>query len=92
MPTILDYVEITEGAGVVEVKAPRRMVGLTIAKTEIRKLHGVIVLALEKAASPRNGRRVVLVPGPDDVIEEGDVLVLFGSDQRLRQLDHSLGG
>jgi len=91
-PSLLDYVEVSDEAGVIDIRAPERLVGKTLAETEIRKLHGVIMLAIEKAAREGKERRTILVPGPDEVIENQDILVLFGPNQRLKQIEREVSG
>ena len=52
----------------------------------------IIRHVLEYVAAARNGeeRRTVVVPDADDVIGQDDVLVLFGPNQRLRQLERDM--
>ncbi len=89
-PSLLDYVEITEGAAVVELNAPSSLVGKTLVDSKLRKLHGVIVLAIKKQATADRPARVILVPQPKDPIEAGDILVLFGVEDRLKKFQEML--
>jgi len=91
-PSILDYVEVSSEAGVIAVKAPRRIEGKTIMQSDLKKEYGVVVLAIEKMDRQGNRKRTILVPGPDDVVEKNDVVVLFGPNKRLRQIQSDLAG
>jgi trk system potassium uptake protein TrkA len=89
-PSILDYAEVSEGTGVMDVPAPAHLWGQTLAQAEIRRRYGVVVLAIEKKARGDGPRRTVVAPGADDVVEEGDIVVIFGSDARLREFERAL--
>jgi len=86
-PTLLDYVEVSDGAGIAEIKAPPWLVGKTLSEARIPNVHGVIVLALRRANSDSGRGRTILAPGADERIERGDVLMVFGPDQKLRQIE-----
>ncbi|MDI6775322.1 MAG: TrkA family potassium uptake protein [Verrucomicrobiota bacterium] len=90
-PSLLDYVEITEGAAIADIRAPESLIGKTLADSKLRRLHGVIVLAIEKGGAVGAARRIILVPQPKDTIETGDVLVVFGPEDKLKQLYETIG-
>lgn len=78
-----DYFEIAEGVSVVEMLAPQEFVGKTLAETNMRKSHGLTVLVIERR-DPQTGQRIRIVsPSGDDVIQEGDTLLIFGPDRKL---------
>lgn len=76
--SIEDYLEVAEGFGIAKIKANGRWKGSTVQK--VQKDEDVTVLALVR------GSRVLLVPGENDKIGEGDVLVLAGKDNDLQHL------
>lgn len=88
-PSILDYVEVSDGAGVIEIAAPKKLNGKTLAELNIRKLHGVIVLAIEKR-NTITGKKTIWVPDADDMIETNDIMVVFGPESKLKQFEKSL--
>jgi CPA2 family monovalent cation:H+ antiporter-2 len=53
--------------------------GKAIRELGVRKLSGASIVAIE-----RDGKRLVN-PGPDDVIDHGDTVVLFGTEEQVRQ-------
>lgn len=87
-PSILDYIELSGGASIVEMKAPAGMVGKTLAEARIRNIYGVHVLALRHKGVGQ-AEETTLAPSASDVISEGDTLVLFGPDERMRTMSQA---
>jgi trk system potassium uptake protein TrkA len=83
----VDFFEIGEGVSVVEMKAPARFTGRTLTDCELRKKYGVTVLAIKHEATSSGGAaKCIISPMGEDLIEEGDSLVLFGPDRKLEAL------
>lgn len=76
----LDFFEISDGASVVEMKAPSQFAGRSLAESGIRKAYGVTVLAIKRSPGPDGKRETVISPTADDMIYEEDTLVIFGPD------------
>ncbi len=92
VPSVLDYIEVAEGISLLELKTPLQFVGKTLVESRIRKLYGVTVLLLRRAAKPDGGQEtIIMVPNADDVIELGDTLVVFGANDDLQKLEKELG-
>lgn len=68
----LDYMELGSDVGVMELVAPERLHGCTLADTELRKEHGLTVLAIWR------GDHLEVNPSPDTCIQAGDKLLVFG--------------
>jgi len=79
-PNILEHFELVPHYSVVEMKAPKFAVGRTLSQLNLRARFGVNVILM------RRGDRVNASPGADDVIEEGDLLVVSGPDEGLRRM------
>jgi trk system potassium uptake protein TrkA len=86
--TIEDYLEVFEGASIMEVKAPDKWSGRSLSEARIPNEYGITVLALRHADDGK--KETVLVPAASDTIMAGDTLVLFGPDERLRKLVDNL--
>ncbi len=78
---ILDQINISPDYSIVELIAPEEFVRKTLADSAIRMKHGVTVLAI------RRGNNVIISPGAKQVVEEGDLLVVVGRNERLRDLE-----
>lgn len=78
---ILDQINISPDYSIVELIAPEEFIGKTLAEGAIRMKHGVTILAI------RRGNDVIISPGAKQLIEEGDVLVIVGRNERLKDLE-----
>lgn len=92
LPQFEDYVELDEEHSLVQVPAPNGFVGKTPRQLELRSQYKLNLVAIRRPVtgneSARSVRRwqVVAVPDPDQPIQQGDVLVLIGSNDDLEKL------
>jgi trk system potassium uptake protein TrkA len=86
--TILDYIQVSPGTGIVEVQAPEKFIGRPLAETRIRSLYGLTVLEIRRGQGDQSIR--ITGPSGDDVVTENDTLVLFGSDENLRRFEKEI--
>lgn len=89
-PSVLDYVEVSAGASVLEINAPLIFIGKTIAESNIRRDFGVTILVLRRAKQSDGQQETIIIPAPTDLIELGDTLVVFGADEKLSKLEKEL--
>jgi len=78
---IMDQINISPDYSIIELMAPRIFTGKTLEVSNVRSKYGVTVLAI------RRGNEVIISPGAGQVVEEGDVLVVVGRDDRIRNLE-----
>ncbi|MBO8129458.1 MAG: TrkA family potassium uptake protein [Peptococcaceae bacterium] len=78
---ILDQIELSPDFSILELVAPPVFAGKTLIESGIRRKYGVTILAI------RRGNDVILSPGAQQKIEEGDVLVAVGRNDRLKALE-----
>ncbi|MEE9608439.1 MAG: chloride channel protein [Myxococcota bacterium] len=80
--------QVALGGGYVlqDVQAPARYFGRSIRELDIGATTGVHVVLLRKHAAS-DGRPAVRVPTADDLIEEGDRLVVAGTQAAVESLD-----
>lgn len=85
MKGVLDSLDVTDDYNIIEVKAPARYVGLTIAETKIRQDHHINVLTVIKMEERLNIfgnktkiKKVTGVVTAETNIEKDDILLLFG--------------
>lgn len=79
---LLDFLPLDEGAALVEWKAPANLSGRSLRETNLRQAFGVTVVALRAAKK----ERWEFVPDPDRRIQEGDVLMLVGPEDKIEKL------
>jgi trk system potassium uptake protein TrkA len=80
-----------------EVKVRPKFVGKTLRQLDFRRTHGVNVVAMRSSQTvkdPDGRERTEWIlndlPDADDVIREGDVLVVIGSDDSIVALQTEL--
>jgi len=93
MPGTHMIAPITVDHSLAEVKAKREFVGKTLGQLEFRKTYGVNVVAIKSRQVIRDPEgperietRINDLPSADDVIKEGDVLVVIGADENILEL------
>lgn len=74
---VLDYIELSEAYGILEVPAPKSWMGKTIRELNVRAKLGVNIIAVE------NGKHTNVSPPADYTIREGDILVVLGESYAL---------
>ena len=74
---VLDYIELSEDYGILEVPAPKAWVGKTLRELNVRAKLGVIMIAVE------NGKSTNVSPSADYQIQAGDVMVVLGDNYSL---------
>lgn len=91
-PNVLDYIEFSKEFSIVDVTAPPEFIGRTLRDIGLRARFGLTTIAI-KRFPPTGGEPITrIAPGPDDAIQNGDVLSLLGSNERLGQLERMLKG
>ncbi len=86
-PNMVDYIEIAQGFRIGEFMAEKEMFGKNLKSLNLRVKYNINVLLLKRA----NGD-LVYSPGPDDVIQVGDMLVLAGAKEALDHFENRFGG
>lgn len=74
---VLDYIELSQSHGILEVPAPKTWIGKTLRELNVRAKLGVNIIAVE------NGGRTNVSPAADYAIEPGDTLVVLGENYAL---------
>jgi len=74
---VLDYIELSEAYGILEVPAPKSWIGKTLKELNVRAKLGVNIIAVE------SGEKTNVSPAADYCILDGDVLVVLGENYAL---------
>lgn len=82
----LDTFEVTEGISIAEMKVPEELVGKTLDEARIRAHYGVTVLVIRRAPNSRGKQKNIVGPTAADHLEQGDTLVVFGTDKNVDSL------
>ncbi|TCT14692.1 trk system potassium uptake protein TrkA [Natranaerovirga pectinivora] len=76
----LDLIELSPDYSLVEVSVLREWMGKSLKEINMRAKYGINVMAIKK------GNDVNITPGPDIVLEDGDILVVIGSNSDLTKI------
>ena len=79
---VLEYMELAGGFGFSKVNVPTEMTGLSLERAGLstaRDKYGAAVVAI------RRGREPILSPSKDEVLQEGDLLILAGREDTLER-------
>ena len=74
---VLDYIELSEAYGILEVPAPKTWVGKTLKELNVRAKLGVNIIAVE------NGSQTNVSPAADYCIRKEDILVVLDENYAL---------
>ena len=92
---VLDHIGLSEDSSIIEIIAPEDFVGKTLRDLGIRAKYGVNVIAIKKKVSKTRGGETVteeetnVTPQADDVLAAGDVLIVFGENEKIEGLKSS---
>ena len=79
---ILNFIELSDDFGIVEIAVPRSWQNKTIQELDVRNRYRVNIIAMRKG---RSGVPNV-APGADYVMEPGDVAVTLGRTEDINRL------
>lgn len=79
-PNVLDYIELSEDYGIVEVPAPKSWQGSSLKDLNVRAKLGVNILAV------RRDGKINVSPGANFAFCAGDVVVVLGDNYALEEL------
>ena len=80
VPALVDYLRVIPGYGVSKLVAPAAMAGKSLGDLHLK---GPAVLTIVLLA---RGTQLILSPGRDEIVREGDLLVIAGEDERIETL------
>lgn len=91
LTNVIDSFELSPDYSIIELKVPKKFVGRTIEEIQIRPKYNLLALTTIKSkevksivGKSRNQLTVQGVASADTLLEEGDILVIYGSNKDLR--------
>lgn len=79
-PNVLDRLDLGGEAQLAEVEVPAAFVGKTLVELDVRRRHGVTVVAIRREGQVRATIR------QDERFRDGDVMLVIGAADRIRRL------
>ena len=77
-PNVLEYIELSDEYGIIEVPAPKRWLSKTLKELNVRAKLGVNIIAVKRE------NQINVSPAADYMIMEGDVMVVLGDTGALK--------
>lgn len=79
---VLNFIEVSEDFGIVELEAPNSWVGKTIRDLDVRNAYHVTIIAVRGADT----RKLDVSPRADKPLEKGDKVVALGRSEAINLL------
>ena len=76
----VDFLELSQDTGVVEIVTPANLVGRSLKEAKIRQQFGLAVVAIKR------GEEVLVSPPADEKIKANDILVVLGRTEDCEKL------
>ena len=89
-PDVIDYIELSRDFSIVELPAPQVFIGRTLKQVELRPKYGLTLIAVKRRPAGAAAEVTNVAPAADELIREGDVLILLGSNERIAAFDAAL--
>jgi hypothetical protein len=78
------YVDLPDGFEISVISAPSAMLEHAFKDLDLRHKYEVTVVSINRRGE--SGQREVVIPNPDDELRKGDMLVVMGKVEALRNL------
>jgi len=78
--SFVDFIELSDDFSIVELEVKERWKGKTLREIDMRKAYGLNVVGM------RQGATMTITPGPDKLLELGEILIVIGSNKNLMKL------
>lgn len=78
---VLEYIELSPNLSIVEITAPKSLVGQSLAEANLRVKYEVNVVAIKRE------EELIVPPMPDEKIRTGDILIFVGQTKGVRKLE-----
>lgn len=82
---ILDYIEVSPEFSILEVQALKSWVGNDLKGLRLRNKYGVNVIAIKR------DEHINVSPSSDDLVEDGDIIIIIGSTEDVRKIEMRVG-
>lgn len=78
---ILDYMELSPNLSLVEITAPKSIVGYSLVESNLRAKYSINVVAIKR------GDKILVSPDPNEKIQSNDVLIAIGSNTGVKEFE-----
>ncbi|NCO62731.1 MAG: TrkA family potassium uptake protein [Flavobacteriales bacterium] len=92
LTNVIDSFELSDDFSIIEVNIPKKFIGKTIEEIQLRRNYNILALTTIKKTEIKsvvgktwNEDKVQGVASPDTLLEEKDILVIYGANADLRK-------
>lgn len=78
---VLEYIELSPDLGIIELTAPKTLVGQTLAQSNLRARYEINVVAIKR------GESILVPPAPDEKISSEDILIIVGQTVGIQKME-----
>lgn len=78
--SFVEFIELSEDFSIVELAVKEQWKGNTLRELDMRNAYGLNVIGM------RQGETITITPGPDKLLEVGEILIVIGSNKNLKKL------
>ena len=78
--SFVDFIELSDDFSIVELEVKEQWKGKTLRELDMRNAYGLNVIGM------RQGATMTITPGPDKLLELGEILIVIGSNTNLMKL------
>lgn len=78
--SFVEFIELSEDFSIVELEVKEQWKGKTLRELDMRNEYGLNVIGM------RQGETISITPGPDKLLEVGEILIVIGSNKNLKLL------
>jgi trk system potassium uptake protein len=78
-PNVLNYIELSKEYNIEEIIIPSRMAGKSLRELDLRAKYNVNAIAIVR------NERLIISPSPDEIMQNGDKLVVIGHRVELNE-------
>lgn len=78
---ILEFIELSNEHSMLEIHTPQDWIERSIIESNVRARYGIYIVAI------RRGDKMIVTPGPSEVLHKDDILIVIGDNHQLEKLD-----
>ncbi len=91
-PSVIEHIELSLDSSVAELIPPKEYMDKSLCDIDIRKQYGLNIIAIKKKmrivskeGEVREEQKMNIAPKPDDMIREGDILIVVGTNEHIEE-------
>ncbi len=90
MPNLVDHIPLASNAAIIEVPCPKKFEGKSLIELKIRTVYNIYVIGIRHKGASETQQDVLIAPPPDFRFRKGDILILLGDTESLRNFTQDI--